>query len=114
MSGLPFARLVVHAISSIGVSKVIHDIVKNNTTVVTTVDAVRVWTGSIVISSLIAEHASKHVNERMDTVLAWNEKRTKTVSEVASDVVAKAKAAPEIVSEVVTKINQEDNPDIKK
>jgi hypothetical protein len=76
MSGtLPLAKLAVHLVASLGVSKVINDVVINNTNVATTTDAVKVAAGSIVIGSMIAEHASKHVNDRMNAVIAWNEKR---------------------------------------
>lgn len=68
-------RFAVHLVSSVGVSKVINDVIRNNTTIQTPTDAVRVWTGSIVIGSLIAEHASKHVNDKIDAVIAWNEER---------------------------------------
>lgn len=72
---LPVARLAIHVIASLGVSKVINDVISNNTNVVTSADAVKVWTGSIVLGSLIAEHASKHVDTRINSVLAWNESR---------------------------------------
>lgn len=76
-STLPVVKLAVQFVSSVGVSKVVHDIIKLNTTTETTADAVKVLTGSIVIGSMIAESASKHVNERMDAVVAWNENRKK-------------------------------------
>jgi len=72
---LPIAKLAVHAVSSFGVSKIVHDIIRNNTTVVTTLDQVRVTVGSLVIGSVIAQHASKHVNERMDAAISWYEGR---------------------------------------
>jgi hypothetical protein len=72
---LPVARLAIHILASVGVSKVINDVIVNNTNIQTTADAVKVWTGSIVIGSMIAEQASKHVNERVNAVVAWNESR---------------------------------------
>jgi len=82
MSGaFPIARLAVHVIASIGVSKVINDIITNNTNVVTTADAVKVMTGSIVLGSMIAEQASNHVNNRVDAVIAWNESRKAATAE---------------------------------
>ena len=74
-STLPVVKLAVQLVSSIGVSKVVHDIIKLNTNTQTTADAVKVLTGSVVIGSMIAEHASKHVNDRVDAVVAWNESR---------------------------------------
>jgi hypothetical protein len=76
MSGaLPIAKLAIHAVSSFGVSKIVHDIIRNNTTIVTPLDQVRVTVGSLVIGSVIAQHASKHVNDRMDAALVWYEGR---------------------------------------
>jgi hypothetical protein len=72
---LPITRLAVHILASVGVSKVVNDVIANNVNVATTADAVKVWTGSIVIGSMIAEHASKHVNDRVNAVVAWNESR---------------------------------------
>lgn len=71
----PMIRLATQIAASIGVSKVIGDVIKNNTNVQTTADAVKVWAGSIVIGSMIAEHASTHVNRRFDEVLAWRKSR---------------------------------------
>ncbi len=79
-STLPVVKLAVQFVSSVGVSKVVHDIIKLNTNAETTADAVKVLTGSIVIGSMIAEHASKHVNDRMDAVVAWNESRKKNAA----------------------------------
>lgn len=72
---LPMVRLAMHLVASIGVSKIVNDIITNNTRVETATDAVRVWTGSIVIGSIIAEHASNHVNARLDQAIAWHESR---------------------------------------
>ena len=76
MSGaLPFVKLAVHVVSSVGVSKIVNDVIQNNVAVVTTADAVKVIAGSIVIGSMVAEKASNHVNDRMDAIAAWNENR---------------------------------------
>lgn len=71
----PIIRLVAQLFASVGVSKVINDVIVNNTNINTTADAVKVWSGSIVIGSMIAEHASQHVNDRIDSVLAWKRSR---------------------------------------
>lgn len=84
MSGaLPVAKLAVNVIASVGVSKVVNDFVRNNTTTETTADAVKVAVGSLVIGSIVADAASKHVNERMNNVVAWfsNRKNTEVPAE---------------------------------
>lgn len=68
---LKIARLAVQILASVGVSKVVNDVIVNNTNIQTTADAVKVWSGSVVIGSMVAEQASKHVNERMDAAAAW-------------------------------------------
>jgi len=72
---MSIARLAVHVVASVGVSKVVHDIIRNNTVVVTSFDAARVLTGSLVIGSVIGDHCAKHVNQRIDDAIAWNTAR---------------------------------------
>ncbi len=68
-------RLAVHIMAGLGVSKVVNDIIRHNTSVVTTADAVRVWAGSVVIGSMITQSAVNHVDQQMVRIAAWNEKR---------------------------------------
>lgn len=76
MSGaLPFARIAVHLVAGLGVSKVVKDIVVNNTTIITRTDAVRVFTGRMVIASMATAAVTKYVDQHIDKVVAWNEKR---------------------------------------
>jgi hypothetical protein len=72
---LPLARLAVHVVSTLGVSKVVNDIIRNNTVVTNTIDAVKVSVGSLVVGSMIAQQATKHVNERMDAAVGWYKNR---------------------------------------
>jgi hypothetical protein len=66
---------VANIVGSLGVAKVANDIIKQNTVVNTTFDAIRVWSGSIVIGSIVADVASTHVNEKLDSAAAWLESR---------------------------------------
>lgn len=72
---IAIAKALVNIASGMGVSKVVHDVIENNTNVETTADAVKVWTGSVVIGGMVAEHASEHVNRRFDRTVAWFEAR---------------------------------------
>jgi hypothetical protein len=74
-SGLPVAKLAVHLVASLGVTKVLNDVIRNNTTVVTTADAVKTAVGSLVLGSMVVEKASDHVNRQWDGVSNWLEKR---------------------------------------
>jgi hypothetical protein len=75
---LMLTKLAVQVISGIGVSKVVKDIIANNTTVETTADAVKVWTGSVVIGSMASDAVSNHVNAKIDQVANWFESRKTT------------------------------------
>lgn len=75
MLNLPTIKFAVQIIAGLGVSKIVNDIISNNTTVVTTVDQVRVAVGSLVIGSMVADTLAKHVDTRVDEIAAWNEKR---------------------------------------
>lgn len=64
-------KLGAHVLGALGVTKVVGDIIARNSIVNTTWDVVRIRAGSIVIGSLIAEHASQHVEDRMNQGYAW-------------------------------------------
>jgi hypothetical protein len=69
VSGLTVAKLAVNIVSSLGVSKILGDVIKNNTNVVTTVDKVLVNAGTLVLGTMVVEKASDHVNTTMDNVI---------------------------------------------
>jgi hypothetical protein len=75
MSQYAGARLVTQIVAGSSVLKIVHDVIRNNTNVVTTMDAFRVAAGSLVITSMLGDHVQKHVNDRFDTVVAWIENR---------------------------------------
>lgn len=72
---LPIARIVVNVIACLGVSKVVKDAVTINTVVKSPADAIRVWTGSLVIGSMVVAKASEYVNTNVDELIAWHENR---------------------------------------
>lgn len=72
---IQIAKLVAQIATTVGVSKVTHDIISNNTTVETTADAVKVWIGSFVIGGMVAERAHEHVDRRIDGTIDWFDKR---------------------------------------
>ena len=61
-NALPVAKLAVQIVSGLGVSKIVNDIVRNQVTILSTADAVKVWVGSLVISSIIVEQSSNHID----------------------------------------------------
>lgn len=74
-SKFKLAKLAINTTAGVGVSKVVNDIIKNNTTVETAPDAVKVLIGSIVIGSMVADVSSKRVNAGVDAVAKWWEER---------------------------------------
>lgn len=72
---LAIAKLAINVAAGAGVSKVVKDIINLNTEVQTTTDAAKVWIGSVVIGSMAADSASKHVNTKVDAVVNWWEER---------------------------------------
>ena len=76
----PMIRLAAQVFASISVSKVVNDVIRNNTTVLSTADAVRVWGGSLIIGSMVADSAAKHVDDRLTEFNEWRQKKSETAS----------------------------------
>ena len=72
MFSLASTKLAVNIVSALGVSKVIGDIVKNNTTVLTGSQKFLVNAGGLVIGSMVVEQACNHVNRTIDDLLEWH------------------------------------------
>ena len=76
MSGnIAIAKLGIQFATSLGVAKILGDIVKNNVTVVTTVQKVTVTTASLVLGSMIVDQTSSHIETVATDVTDWLEKR---------------------------------------
>lgn len=72
MSGqLATLKVVGQVVASFGVTKVINDVIANNTTINTTADAVKVWAGALVIGSMVVDQAANHISDRVDQAAAW-------------------------------------------
>jgi hypothetical protein len=72
---IALVKLAVNVVASASVWKVVNDVIRNNVAIETTADAVKVWTGSLVIGSMVADQAQKHVNYQLDRGLVWLENR---------------------------------------
>lgn len=85
MPSLAVARLAINIVSSLGVTKIVGDIVKNNTTVLTTSQKYLVNAGGLVLGSMIVEHAIDHVNTTIDRIISLRnpEENTNTDSDSA-------------------------------
>lgn len=65
---LPVVKLGVAVLAGIPVSKIANDIIKNNVTIVTKIDKVKVATGSVVIGAMISQSLSKTTDMLVDSV----------------------------------------------
>lgn len=87
MLPLSTTKLAINLVSSLGVSKVVGDIVRNNTTVITPAQKFLVNAGGLVLGSMIVEHALDHVNDTIDQVVEWH-RQEKVQDGVAEQVKA--------------------------
>jgi hypothetical protein len=74
-SQIGLVKLGINVVASASVWKIVNDVIKHNVAIETGADVVKVWTGSLIIGSMVADQASKHVNEKFDSALAWMEAR---------------------------------------
>jgi hypothetical protein len=72
---LYIAKMIANTAVGISATKVANDIIRNNTDIETTADAAKVWIGSLVIGSMVAEHAKDHAGAKIDKVVNWWESR---------------------------------------
>jgi hypothetical protein len=67
---LPVVKFGVATLANIPVAKIANDIIKNNVTIVTKMDKIKVVTGSLVIGAMINQQISKTTDALVDTVVA--------------------------------------------
>ena len=56
----------VHLVSSLGVQRVLGQVIKNNTVVVSTADKILLSTGSFVLGSMLVEQTHNHIKRVFD------------------------------------------------
>jgi hypothetical protein len=84
MLPVPAIKLGAQIVCGLGSAKIINDIVRNHVTVVTTADAVKVWAGSFVISSMVIEQSSNYIDRVTKEVTDFfASRKTETDSKVA-------------------------------
>lgn len=74
---IKLAKMAVRIVTTVGVSKVVHDIIQNNTTVETGADSAKVWVGSYILGSMITEKARENTSQKFDDIVAlWQDHKT--------------------------------------
>jgi hypothetical protein len=81
---LPVVKLGVAALAGIPVSKIANDIIKNNVTIVTKMDKIKVVSGSVVIGAMISQQVSKTTDMFVDALV--NLKRSTEDSEETIEI----------------------------
>lgn len=66
---LPVVKLGMAVLAGIPVSKIANDIIKNNVTIVTKMDQIKVTTGSVVIGAMLSQQVSKTTDMFVDAVV---------------------------------------------
>ena len=81
---LPVVKLGVATLAGIPVSKIANDIIKNNVTIVTKMDKIKVVTGSVVIGAMISQQVSKTTDMFVDAVANIKNRTENTEPEIES------------------------------
>jgi Holliday junction resolvasome RuvABC DNA-binding subunit len=66
---VPAVKLGMAVLAGIPVSKIANDIIKNNVTIVTKMDQIKVATGSVVIGAMLSQQVSKTTDMLVDAVV---------------------------------------------
>jgi hypothetical protein len=78
---LPVVKLATAVLASIPVSKITNDIIKNNVTIVTKMDRIKVATGGVVIGAMLSQQVSKTTDMFVDAVVNLKQ-RTENSEEI--------------------------------
>lgn len=78
MNKIEIAKHTASVIVGLGTGKIVKDIIKNNTEIVTRTDMVTVASASVVIGSMASDATREYTDAKIDAVVAWyNEKFNK-------------------------------------
>lgn len=81
---LDIVKFAIGMTAKVGVSKVIYDIIDNNTTVETAADSVKVTIGSAVLATIVVDHTLDYLNDKVDSVADLFKKNKSDVEIVTS------------------------------
>lgn len=75
MLSVPMIKVCAQVVAGFGVSKVVLQVIRNNTTIVTLTDAILVRAGTLVLGSIAIDQATSHVSKFVDDVVEGIERR---------------------------------------
>lgn len=85
LNQLVIAKTVIRWTVISGTSKIVRDIIKNNVTVETTADKVKVAAGTFAIGGLVAEKISAHTDQKVDDCIEQYHELKKFIQEINSE-----------------------------
>lgn len=71
MNKIELAKKAASLIVGLGTTKIVNDIIENNTTTETVKDKVAVKAGSVVIGSMAADATSSYTDRKIDEAIDW-------------------------------------------
>lgn len=74
MISFPLIKLATQLTAGMGASKILGDIIRNNVTVVTPVQAITVKVGGFVLGSMLVEQTTNHVETQLNQAKLMYEK----------------------------------------
>ena len=73
---IPLVKAVTQVAAGMGVSKIVTDIVQNNVSIATPVQAATVKIGSFVLGSMLWEQSSQHIERQSEQLIGMIKKHT--------------------------------------
>lgn len=97
--GYSLGRVIVIGVANVGVAKVVSDLVTSNTIIPvsgTVMAGLKSKIGVLVIGSIVGEVVTRHVDGRIDQVVAaWQEQKKEIDAKVAEKIQQATEASPE-------------------
>jgi hypothetical protein len=86
MSNNAFAivKLSTQLVAGLGVTKIVSDIIQNNTNVETTAQAVKVWVGGAALAGVMVKQSSDYIEDQATQLRDWLASRKAETAEEAA------------------------------
>jgi hypothetical protein len=82
MNKIEFAKATTTFVVGLGTSKIVHQIIRNNTNPENVIDTVTMFAGSVAIGSLVADATRAHTDAKIDEMVTWYNATFKKTSNV--------------------------------
>lgn len=68
---LDYAKFAIKFVAGSGVAKIVHSIIDDHMMPESTYETIAKWTGTFVITSMINDRASTHIDTKIDLLADW-------------------------------------------